>query len=388
MGSVRSGLVAKLFFEFIGEGRSNGRPYESEVAIYYSDMDHIQTLESVNRPLISVQFGKIPLFGRDFWIKSLVFFSIFLLGIDFIYKSYFGITYQNRADCILYANLPRWAFICYENFVELFLVVITGIYMAALLEKYFTRVGKFIPKNQIMAFIYASLIPVCSCSAIPFARTMNDRVPFRVIITFIIAAPLLNPYIIMLSTMVLGLKYAILRIVCSLILAVSAGYIVELFYKRTNPTNTCLIKTCGNNPGCPGKGHNVYETTYLIFRKVFAFLLIAGILGTTLELISPDKYLLNVNLSNNLTGSIMVILVGIPIYFCNGADVLFLKPLMQFSHLPLGTAMAFSLTSTSICITSLLLLVKYIGRKLTAILLVCIMVLTLLLSILIQFLTG
>lgn len=379
-------MVTKLSFEFIGEGRSNGRPHVSEMAIYHSDMDHIQTLETINSPFVSAQIRKAWPFRRDFWIKSLVFFSIFLLGIDFIYKSYFGITYQNRADCILYANLPRWVFIGYENFVELLLVVITGIYLAALLEKYFTRVGKFIPKNQITAFIYASLIPVCSCSAIPFVRTMHDRVPFRVIITFIIAAPLLNPYIIMLSTMVLGLKYAILRIICSLILAVSAGFIIEIFHKRMKQNDLSIISACGTGRGCPGKGASIYENTYLIFKKIFVFMLIAGALSTALQLASPDRMLLKLDLSNSLIGSMLVILVGVPIYFCNGADVLFLKPLTQFSQLPLGTAMAFSLTSTSVCITSLLLLVKYIGKKLTAILLACVMILTLLLSILIQFL--
>ena len=99
-----------------------------------------------------------------------------------------------------------------------------------------------------------------------------------------------------------------------------------------------------------------------------------------IELFKPDKILQNLNLTDNLIGTGLVILVGVPVYFCNGADVLFLKPLMQITGLPLGTAMAFSLTSTSICISSLFLMIKFVGRRLTLIILASVVIITFLIS--------
>ena len=72
--------------------------------------------------------------------------------------------------------------------------------------------------------------------------------------------------------------------------------------------------------------------------------------------------------------------IGIPLYVCNGADVLLLKPLLAYTDLTTGTAMVFSLTSSAVCISSIAMLFKFMGRKLTLILLANLTVLTLLIG--------
>lgn len=324
---------------------------------------------------------------REHWIKALIFFSILLLAVDTVYKYYNGITYLNRQNCILYVSLPRVVFLFLEYFVELLMVVIAGIFIASLLDRHFFKLKRFIPGNPIAAFLYASVIPVCSCSVIPLIKTMRDKISFGTVMTFVIAAPLLNPYIVMLSISVLGWRYAILRVICSFILAVSAGYVANFFYQRMDTREIGTLETCNaGNRNCPMAANNVYETTFSIFKKILPFMLIAGAMGMVIELYAPGNLLKNYDLSNNFVGTVLVILVGVPVYFCNGADVLFLQPLIRCADLPLGTAMAFSLTSTSICITSLVLLVKFIGKKLTFVILMTVIIETFLLSGAIQLL--
>ncbi|MFH2035688.1 MAG: permease [Candidatus Zixiibacteriota bacterium] len=301
-----------------------------------------------------------------------------------IYKTAYGISYDNRRDCLLYSNLPRWLFLAYEYLIELFLMVIIGVFLASILEKYFSRIKRFIPKNPILAFIYASIIPVCSCGTVPLISALKDKVPFRTIITFTVAAPLLNPYIIMLSASVLGFKYLIIRIFCSFILAVATGYLVGFFYKRIEkPKSSALSIECQAKAGCNCDNYNIYLNTYNVLKKITPYLLIAGPFGFLLELMAPGALLKSYDFGNNIIGILLVIVVGVPVYFCNGADVLFLQPLIQQYNLSLGTAMAFSLTSTSVCLSSLALLTKYIGKKLTAIMLSSIIVLTIVLALLI-----
>lgn len=65
------------------------------------------------------------------------------------------------------------------------------------------------------------------------------------------------------------------------------------------------------------------------------------------------------------------VLVGVPLYFCNGAEVLFVRPLVVHGF-PLGTGVAFSMTSTAICATSIAMLLKVIGRWLTTVMVGCV----------------
>ncbi len=72
-----------------------------------------------------------------------------------------------------------------------------------------------------------------------------------------------------------------------------------------------------------------------------------------------------------------------PFYFCNGAEVLFLRPLVNHGF-PLGTAVAFSLTSPAICTTSIAMLFKIIGKRLTVALVACVALISLALALLIN----
>jgi uncharacterized protein len=320
--------------------------------------------------------------SRLLLIKSLIFFSISVLAIDFAYKSINNISYQNREACILYNLLPKVGFLFYEYFIELLLIVIVGIFVAVLLEKRFKKFKKFYPKNQITAFVYASVIPVCSCSAIPLLQTMQNKMPLRTIITFVVAAPLLNPYIIMLSFSVLGVEYGILRIVGSACLALLTGLVAE-YFMHCELLDVKAVTNC-KPKSCKFIKPNIYEDTFEILKKVLPYILIAGFLGLLFEFYDPARFLQKFYFGNNWLGIPFAVLVGTPIYFCNGADVVFLKPVIEYAGLSLGTAMTFSLTSTSICISSFIMLLKFIGKRLTLIITVTVVVLTMLMGFLIN----
>ena len=322
--------------------------------------------------------------NKEIATKFLLTFSFLLFISDNIYKVINGINYSNKNQCILYSSTPHWLFLFYEYFVELFVLVLIGIFIAILIEKYFVNLKIFIPQSPFSAFLYASVLPLCSCGVIPLVTTFEKRIPFRTIITFLVAAPLLNPYIIAISFTILGAKYAILRILCSLLLAVGAGLITEYFYRRERHFKFGQFHSCNQSNACSFQMDNIYEKTLSVLKSVFPYILIAGVMGITFEVFAPAGYFEYLGRSNSILSTILVVIIGIPIYFCNGADVLFLQPLIQYGHLGMGNALAFSLTSTSVCITSLVLLVKFIGKKLTSILLSSVIIITILISIFIQ----
>ncbi len=321
-----------------------------------------------------------------FAARFIIFSAISILLIDLSYKLAAGITFQTRESCVLHSTFPKWTFLLYENLIELFLIVIVGVFAATVVERYFLKVRRVLPRNCFTAFIYASVIPICSCSAIPFIKTMENKIPYRALITFVIAAPLLNPYIIMVSITVLGYKYAVLRIVCSLVLAVSTGYIVELFHKRENFARPYKLLGCGGQSICKMDNDSIFITSMNIIRKIIPFILVAGVLSFLFEMVNPGSWLQSLELDGGILGTAVAILVGVPIYFCNGADVLFLKPFIHHGAISAGAAMAFSLTSTSICISSMAMLIKFTGKKTAVVILISIIVVTILLSLIIQML--
>jgi hypothetical protein len=80
-------------------------------------------------------------------IKILIIASITLLVSDFAYRTINDIDYFNREKCIIYTLLPEWGFLLYEYLFEFSVIVFAGIFIALLLERYFSRYGRFYPKT-------------------------------------------------------------------------------------------------------------------------------------------------------------------------------------------------------------------------------------------------
>ena len=254
----------------------------------------------------------------------------------------------------------------YENMLELFMVVVIGVVVAALFEKYFKKISPMFPDNPITAFVYASVLPVCSCTSIPLVKAMHENISYRTIITFLVSAPLLNPYIVMLTYRMLGFEYMVARIVASFIMAYSAGILMEKALGK--PEASFLSLQCVAKKNCSYRENNIWINAKAIFIQILPFILLAGGLSLAFEFTSPAKMVEYVPLDNGILSTLLLVSIGVPIYLCNGADALVLKPMAQYTDIGFGSAMAFSLTSSAICISSFVLLTKFIGVKHTVVL--------------------
>jgi len=325
----------------------------------------------------------LKLLSKHFWAKAVVLSSALLMVADMIYLNTMGISQTTHANCFIALFLPEWAFSIYQYTIEYLIVIITGIFLAVLAESYLKTTKRFFPKNQIRAFLYASLVPICSCGAVPLIEIMKNRVPLRVIITFIIAAPLLNPYIVMVSFTMLGLQYTVARIVASLILAIGAGLIVGKFaeMKQISLGNlTCEPDTCEADE------KDLFVKTIQKTRKLLPYLAVGAVISLLLAHFKVSELLTEQDFNHPWLTSVVMMLIGIPLYVCNGADVILLKPLMMHANLTLGPAIVFSLTSSAVCVSSIALLYKFLGARLTLVLVTTIALLSLLIGICADFL--
>ena len=317
-------------------------------------------------------------------IKWVVYLGIIYLIVDIIYRIIKNISPANKEACILYQAInQKIGFLFFEYFFELTIIILVGIFLAVITSRYFKKYKTLYPKNPLSAFLLGSILPICACTTIPLIKYFKNKIKLNVIITFIVAAPLLNPYIIFLSFSLLGTKYAILRIIASFILSISVGYIVAFFYNKYKEKRRTKLKFfC--NLSCAKENQDIYNETYSVFKKALPFILLAGLLGVVFELFNLKLYLLNSVFSNNIIQLFILGIVGVPMYFCNGSEIIFLKPFIHNQLITMGSAITFSLTSTAICITSIIMLVGFLGKRLTIILTISLFVISILIGFIIN----
>jgi len=317
--------------------------------------------------------------------KIIVFSVIFIVIAHTLYMNIMGFNSLSHDACIVYKSVPRWVFFLYENFLELFIVVILGLFAGVITEKYFLKIKRFYPKNQILAFLYGSILPICSCGVVPLIDSMRRKTSMKVIITFVIATPLLNPYTIFVTYAVLGLKFTVLRIVFSFFTAIITGQILQFAADRLKIATPGEFEACVTDCN-PVLARDPFVKTVRMTKKILPYILFAGLLSFTFALVDPKQYIESMNLTGEPWATMLMTLVGIPIYVCNGTDVLFLKPLLEYADLSMGAAVAFSLSSSALCVSSIVMLTKFIGKKLTTVLIVSVFFLMLLFSSIINYL--
>ena len=338
-------------------------------------METVTTLDGEER------LSRSGIWKRNLIRSSLIASTLFWVA-DIVYKAASDISYINRQKCILFRILPRPGFLIYEYLFETLIIVFVGTFIAVILARQFSKLRRFLPNNPATAFLYGSLLPVCSCAAIPLLSSMKGKMKFPTTMSFVLAAPLLSPYIIVLSFSVLGFRYGVLRILSSFVLVILTAIVLGAFERKGKLIDVGRMAGCSRS--CGPEETDIYLHTFAIFKGLLPFLLVAGALGVALEYFGTRDLMLHGMLGGGAGSILAWILVGVPLYFCHGAEVLFLRPLMNHGF-PMGTGIAFSLTSTAICTTSIAMLFRMIGSRLTLILIGCIVAISLGLALIMNY---
>lgn len=146
--------------------------------------------------------------------------------------------------------------------------LLLGAILSAIIEEFVSeeQMAKIIPKNRVLGSlvgIFMGLfIPACDCAVIPVAmRLRKKKIPTNVIVSFMIASPIINPvvlfatYYAFLTTEkinILGImmpKLFVYRTVLGVALALVIGIILELILKEdiAKEGNDESICSCNSN---------------------------------------------------------------------------------------------------------------------------------------------
>ena len=129
---------------------------------------------------------------------------------------------------------------------------------------------KLLPKNKIVGLFVAAFIglvlPVCDCTVIPVVRRLIKKgLPTSLGVTFMCAVPIVNPTVIAATAWAFtGLPHMLwLRIICGLVIAISAGAIIGLTGDKKTPLRETVDAhkhdhccSCGDHHDCGDEHEN------------------------------------------------------------------------------------------------------------------------------------
>ncbi len=246
---------------------------------------------------------------------------------------------------------------------------IVGCVLSGLIEKVFRKNSMWLPRSMAGAGILASVLPVCSCAAVPFSYSLiaAKRIRLAGIVTFMMVVPVLNPFVIVFAQGVLGWRYVIYRIAAIFLLAMITGVLVEHFLGEPEPgvsgTACFSCKGCSAGGAVMNNAESFVDAAYNLMIFLTPYMIVGIIIGTFFSVYIPH-HIVGTYLNSTFSGLFLAVLIGLPVFLCSGEDVLILAPIMQMG-LPMGHAIALTIAGNGICFSSIALLVPLFGKKAT-----------------------
>ncbi len=203
------------------------------------------------------------------------------------------------------------------------------------------------------AAIVGATVPLCSCGVIPLiAAMLASGVPLGPVMAFWVSSPLMDPSMFVLTTGVLGMDYAVARLVTAVVMGAGAGYLIS-FLTSSGVLNNQLHglsleqSACCGSEEAPGESvsrsrfwRDFWPQAWTVTFFLGKWLLIAFILES-LIVHYVDSNWISSALGNNQSFSIpLATAIGIPVYTSGVGAIPIVKGLLSngMSH---GAALAF-----------------------------------------------
>jgi uncharacterized membrane protein YraQ (UPF0718 family) len=249
---------------------------------------------------------------------------------------------------------------------------ILGVLFGALLEKYSSPglIIKYLGKGTksiINASLLGSILPGCSCATIPMAGGLKAAgAPVATVTAFIMVSPLLSPHTLVLNYGMLGWEFTLARILFSLAGAISLGLIVRAFETKkvkgfVFPEILPMAGGTGLNDAGPDR-KSLVKCTVDILKSLGKYFLLGMLIASFLTALIPDDAISRYTGGNGPFAYIMALVIGIPLYVCEGEEIPITLALLKLGLGP-GPAFTFLLGSIGTCVPTLIMAPKVIGRR-------------------------
>ena len=281
-----------------------------------------------------------------------------------------------------------------EDTTKIFFLLLVMIYVIALIRASMNveRVrdylsGKHKGVGYLLGSSFGAITPFCSCSSIPvFLGFTSAGIPVGITMSFLITSPLINEVAILLLLSLLGWKFTLLYVVVGMFVGILGGVFLDAIKaERWLQSFAAKALERGKSSVSTVKAKRVEtlslkarhafakEETLEIFGRVWKWVIIGVGLGSALHGFVPDGWIED-HLGNGQWWSVpSAVLLGIPLY-SNATGVIPVMESLIKQGLPIGTTLAFCMSTVAASFPEFILLKQVMQWKLLAVLFVLLLV--------------
>jgi len=275
-----------------------------------------------------------------------------------------------------------------EDTTKIFFLLLIMIYVIALLRASMNveRVRDYLAgKNKGVGYLlgsgFGAITPFCSCSSIPvFLGFTSAGIPVGITMSFLITSPLINEVAILLLVSLLGWKFTILYVVLGMLVGILGGFFLDAIKaERWLQSFAAKALERGQKQTTSSQGEQATKLAFKdrhrfakeemleIFGRVWKWVIIGVGLGAALHGFVPDGWI-EQHLGGGQWWSVpAAVLLGIPLY-SNATGVIPVMESLITKGLPIGTTLAFCMSTVAASFPEFILLKQVMQWKLLAVL--------------------
>jgi len=259
--------------------------------------------------------------------------------------------------------------------------------------------GKHKGVGYLLGSGFGAITPFCSCSSIPvFLGFTSAGIPVGITMSFLITSPLINEVAVLLLLSLLGWKFTVLYVVVGMSVGILGGVFLDAIKAERwlqsfaakaleRGKNSSQAKTNHLTTMSIQQRHTFAKEEMLeIFGRVWKWVIIGVGLGAALHGFVPDGWIQE-HLGDGQWWSVpSAVLLGIPLY-SNATGVIPVMESLISQGLPIGTTLAFCMSTVAASFPEFILLKQVMQWKLLAVLFVLLLTAFTLIGWIFNFLT-
>ncbi len=251
--------------------------------------------------------------------------------------------------------------------------LLLGFIIAGLLNEFLPQksIYKFLKKKNLKSSINAAIVgvplPLCSCGVIPTGISFYKSGASKGATTsFLISTPQTGIDSVMATTSLLGLPFALIRVVVAFVSGIIGGSITNVFDKDPNSK---IAESKNQTVSTTSTKKRVYRAFHYAFVEFFEdiakWLVIGLLIAALFSVVIPNNFF-EQYLTNTSLDIPVILLASIPLYVCATGSVPIAAVLLAKGISP-GAAFVFLMAGPATNAGTITVISKYLGKKTTLI---------------------
>ena len=233
--------------------------------------------------------------------------------------------------------------------------------------------GKARGAGYFLAAGFGAVSPFCSCSTIPlFLGFISARIPLGITMAFLITSPIINEVAVVLLWGLLGWKFTLTYVAVGMIAGIAGGIIMDTVHAERWLQPMFQKKQLIVQAAQSDNQHKItfaqrhafaMAETKSVFRKVWVWVVLGVAIGAGLHGYVPQNWFAE-NLGSGQWWAVpFSVGAGIPLY-TNATGIVPVMESLLSKGLPIGTTLAFCMSSVAVSLPELMMLKQVMTWKL------------------------